>query len=76
MTRLFNGHIQGRTIELDDDPGIAAGQAVEVSVRAVSASENTGGATWVTKRDLPAGHGCLFRPHAASRAAHSSVYPV
>jgi len=34
MTKTIHGKVRGRTIELDEDPGIADGQAVEVIVRA------------------------------------------
>jgi hypothetical protein len=33
MTRTMHGRIHGRTIELDEDPGVAEGQEVEVQVR-------------------------------------------
>ena len=33
MTRTMHGKIHGRTIELDEDPGVAEGQEVEVQVR-------------------------------------------
>jgi len=33
MTKTIHGKVRGRTIELDEDPGIADGQTVEVIVR-------------------------------------------
>jgi hypothetical protein len=33
MTKTLHGRIHGRTIELDEDPGVAEGQEVEVQVR-------------------------------------------
>jgi hypothetical protein len=33
MDRVAHGRIHGKTIELDEDPGFAAGQSVEVSVK-------------------------------------------
>ncbi|HEV3118221.1 MAG TPA: hypothetical protein VGY58_14315 [Gemmataceae bacterium] len=33
MTRTMHGKIHGRTIELDEDPGVGDGQEVEVQVR-------------------------------------------
>jgi len=33
MTNTIHGKVRGKTIELDEDPGIADGQAVEVIVR-------------------------------------------
>jgi len=36
MTRTVHGVIHGKTIELDEDLGVAAGQAVEVQVKVVS----------------------------------------
>jgi hypothetical protein len=33
MTKTMHGKVHGRTIELDEDPGVAEGQEVEVQVR-------------------------------------------
>ena len=33
MTKTLRGKVRGRTIELDEDPGLAEGQEVEVQVR-------------------------------------------
>ena len=38
MTKLMRGVVHGRTIELDEDPGVAEGQAVEVQVRTIPAT--------------------------------------
>jgi hypothetical protein len=35
MTRTIHGVIHGRTIELTDDPGIADGQQVEITIKTV-----------------------------------------
>jgi hypothetical protein len=35
MTKTLHGTVHGRTIELDEDPGVAEGQEVEVQVRVV-----------------------------------------
>jgi hypothetical protein len=35
MTKVIHGKVHGRTIELSEDPGLAEGQEVEVSVRTV-----------------------------------------
>ncbi|MGM0488068.1 MAG: hypothetical protein ACQESR_15055 [Planctomycetota bacterium] len=35
MTRTLRGKVRGRTIELDEDPGEAEGQAVEIQIRVV-----------------------------------------
>ncbi len=32
MTKIFHGTIRGRTIELEEDPGIADGQRVQVQI--------------------------------------------
>lgn len=32
MTKTLQGKVHGRTIELDEDPGVAEGQEVEVQV--------------------------------------------
>ena len=33
MAKIMHGKVHGRTIELDEDPGVAEGQEVEVQVR-------------------------------------------
>ncbi|HEV3003942.1 MAG TPA: hypothetical protein VGX78_05745 [Pirellulales bacterium] len=33
MTKTIQGKVHGRTIELDEDPGVAEGQEVEVQMR-------------------------------------------
>ena len=35
MTQILRGKVHGRTIELSEDPGLAEGEEVEVSVRSV-----------------------------------------
>jgi hypothetical protein len=35
MTKTIRGKVHGRTIELDEDPGVAEGQEVEVHVKIV-----------------------------------------
>jgi hypothetical protein len=35
MTKTLHGKVHGRTIELDEDPGVAEGQEVEVQVKVV-----------------------------------------
>lgn len=35
MTKTMQGRVQGRTIELDEDPGVADGQQVEVQLKVV-----------------------------------------
>ena len=42
MTRTIQGKIHGKTIELDEDLGVAEGQAVEVQVRIVPATKKWG----------------------------------
>jgi hypothetical protein len=36
MTRTIRGKVHGRTIELEEDPGVAEGHEVEVQVRVLS----------------------------------------
>ncbi len=36
MTRTLHGRVRGKTIELDEDLGIAEGQEVEVQVKVVA----------------------------------------
>lgn len=38
MTKTLHGTVHGRTIQLDEDPGVAEGQEVEVQVRVVARS--------------------------------------
>jgi hypothetical protein len=33
MTKTLHGKIRGRTIELDEDPGLAEGQEVEIQMK-------------------------------------------
>jgi hypothetical protein len=35
MSSVLHGKVHGRTIELDDDPGVADGQEVEVQMKVV-----------------------------------------
>ena len=42
MTRTLHGKVHGRTIELDEDPGMAEGQEVEVQIKAVSPTRKWG----------------------------------
>jgi hypothetical protein len=35
MTKTLHGKVHGRTIELQEDPGVAEGQAVEVQMKLV-----------------------------------------
>ena len=43
MTMFLHGKINGRTIELGEDPGLAAGADVEVQIKIASASKHQGG---------------------------------
>ena len=42
MTKIVHGTVHGKTIELDEDLGVAEGQAVEVQVKIVSPSRAWG----------------------------------
>ncbi|MFL5341568.1 MAG: hypothetical protein ACJ8F7_15590 [Gemmataceae bacterium] len=42
MTKVIHGKINGRTIELTEDPGLAPGEEVEVQVRSVRVPPNWG----------------------------------
>jgi hypothetical protein len=42
LTKTFHGKIHGKTIELDEDPGVAEGQEVEVQVRIVQPARKWG----------------------------------
>ena len=41
MTRRVHGKVHGKTIELDEELGVAEGQEVEVTVRVVSSIKPT-----------------------------------
>lgn len=36
MTKTLHGKVHGRTIQLDEDPGVAEGQEVEVQVKVIA----------------------------------------
>ena len=38
MTKTLHGKVRGKTIELDEDPGVAEGQEVEVQMKVVARS--------------------------------------
>jgi hypothetical protein len=42
MTKTLHGKIHGKTIELDEDPGVADGQEVEVQVTIVAPARKWG----------------------------------
>jgi hypothetical protein len=42
MTRSMHGKVNGRTIELDEDPGVAAGQHVEITIKLVQSKRPWG----------------------------------
>ena len=39
MTKTLHGRVHGKTIELDEDPGVAEGQEVEVQMKVVPPSK-------------------------------------
>lgn len=43
MTKTMHGIVHGRTIELDEDPGVAEGQEVEVQVKVIPKTPRTPG---------------------------------
>jgi hypothetical protein len=42
MTKTLHGKVHGKTIELDEDLGVAEGQEVEVQIKVISPSEKWG----------------------------------
>ena len=42
MTKTLHGKVHGRTIELDEDPGVAEGQEVEVQMKLVEPNRKWG----------------------------------
>lgn len=41
MTRTVHGTVHGKTIELDEDLGVAAGQQVEIQIKLVAPARTT-----------------------------------
>ena len=42
MTKTIYGKVHGRTIELDEDPGVAEGQQVEITIKSMPAKKPWG----------------------------------
>ena len=42
MTKTIYGKVHGRTIELDEDPGVAEGQRVEITIKSMPAKKPWG----------------------------------
>ena len=42
MTKTVHGIVHGKTIELDEDPGVADGQQVEITIKTVPANKPWG----------------------------------
>ena len=42
MTKTVHGKVHGKTIELDEDPGVAEGQEVEVQIKVVPPARKWG----------------------------------
>jgi hypothetical protein len=42
VTKTIHGKVHGRTIELDEDPGVAEGQQVEIIIKTVPANKTWG----------------------------------
>jgi hypothetical protein len=42
MTKTMHGKVHGRTIELDEDPGVAEGEQVEIIIRTVPTKRTWG----------------------------------
>ena len=42
MTKTLHGKVHGKTIELDEDLGVAEGQEVEVQIKVISPAEKWG----------------------------------
>jgi hypothetical protein len=42
MTRTLHGKVHGRTIELDEDPGVAEGQEIEVQMKLIAPTRKWG----------------------------------
>lgn len=42
MTRRLHGTIHGKTIELDEDPGVSEGQVVEIQINVVPSPQTWG----------------------------------
>lgn len=42
MTKILHGKVHGRTIELEEDPGVADGESVDVQLTVSSGAHNWG----------------------------------
>jgi hypothetical protein len=42
MTKTVHGVVHGKTIELDEDPGVAEGQQVQITIKTVAAKKPWG----------------------------------
>ena len=42
MTKKLHGKVHGKTIELDEDPGVADGQEVELQINVIPPVRNWG----------------------------------
>ena len=42
MTKTLHGKVRGKTIELDEDPGVAEGQQVEITITTLPAQKRWG----------------------------------
>ena len=52
MTKTIHGKIHGKTIELDEDLGVADGQEVEVQVKVIPKAARTAGEGFLRTRGL------------------------
>ncbi len=77
MVRTLSGIVHGRMIELDEEPGMADGQQVEVSIRATPVSANRGEGIRMTAGALASDldwDGIMEEMHQARKLArHSST---
>lgn len=42
MIRTIHGKVHGKTIQLDEDPGVAEGQEVEIQIKVISPAKRRG----------------------------------
>jgi hypothetical protein len=79
-TRTMHGRIHGRTIELDEDPGVAEGQEVEVQMKVLNPAgtwgegirQSAGG--WVDYPEMDAIMDQIQHERRLERRLQSPVY--
>ena len=73
MTKTIHGRIHGKTIELDEDLGVAEGQEVEVQVKIIQPSKKWGKASCARQELWPMIRNGMPSWRRSTRPARSNV---